>query len=580
MNRIRLQPALVILFFAALSVVLGGYESFSSDQLLYVPYFLHNLGATFSPFDQLIQFNQGAWSIFADIFELILRVPQPAVFWVMFAVFFAARVLYFYALYRLANFFAQDKRIGLWVPLVFIGGMLVYGTVSGTLDNELIPRALALPVSLWGLSLLVYSKRLYAALSFTLAFLIHPLTGLVFFAVLYLYALIQLWRRQSTLSSVVAWLIPMVGAIALTLIKSLPSGGALFIDPAWQAVLVARDTFVYLSAWPGYASTLLLALPLDFCALLYVRSKLFAVGSVQRYWFNLLFVLPLMAIGVSLVGVDWLQLHPLAQLQILRTLIFWKLLLALGFGIYVFKVADADWLKKFLVFATAAALVVTQTVAFATIPALLVLEYVPNRRGRVVSIAVCVLAAVGLELLSWLHLKTEPNLDLNVVAVFMIASIVVLIRRYRINVLRWGSELAFGGIVACGVLLAANQSFVLPQWTKDAGFMRACAWLQQNTQPSDVILTEPYSDVAYVRIACVRSIYTSDKDGAMGLFDRTYALEWQQRQNMVRKIYDDPALAYTLGANGVRYVFAQKQYRVPFTPVFDADSYVVYSLTK
>jgi hypothetical protein len=485
--------------------------------------------------------------------------------WTMLLGYLLAQALILFCLYILARRLVSSRAAFLAMVL-FILPISIGGTFVRTYDNYFNPRTLALPLSL--LTLLVLWKRRpwWAAVLVSLHLLLHPLSGLHTWLVAALLLAWWAWRGYFPTHSLIGPGILMLGVPGFLVWKS-GGGGALWLDPAWRAVLWERTPYVFLASWKTE----------DWVSLgLYLA--LGVIGWSARRRDPRTTHLSLAALGVVLgttlavaVGVDWLGLAPLAQLQLARV---WRLVIVLavifgadtavvlyergGWGsslaaaslavaIY-FDRADAEWQPVFAVLLMAILLA-------------RVLEHGWGSKGSRGAEGVLALAGLGLVipalLATWSTVKVQiPMLPAGhwrlpdealwpTIILFGLLLVAGQIRQPHTRFWAGWGTIGIGGVVILvGLFPLAgewcqrdwpayfNERLQLPvndAWMSPTfrAWREMQLWVAAHTPTTARFATDP--DEKGFRVFSERSPIVEVKDGAAVMFSRTYALEWDCR---------------------------------------------------
>jgi hypothetical protein len=138
-----------------------------------------------------------------------------------------------------------------WIAATVSLGATIAGPTVLTVEYEPIPRAFALGLIVLAIGLAAHQRYLWAGTAASLAFLFHATTTLPFWVA----AAVLVALRQDA-RALLAPLVPAL-AVLLALAHFHPSGAAaapLFsrLDPAREAVLRVRATYVFVSTWPAW----------------------------------------------------------------------------------------------------------------------------------------------------------------------------------------------------------------------------------------------------------------------------------------------------------------------------------------
>jgi hypothetical protein len=556
-------PAAAALLLTPMALLAHSYKFVNDDQILYIPFLRRTLNPSLYPGDYFFGQPQATISIFEN--ALAWPVRLLGLEWTMLLGYLLVQALILFCLYRLARRLASPPAAFLAMVL-FILPISIGGTFVRTYDNYFNPRTLVLPLSLLTLLALWKRRPWWAAALVSLHLLLHPLSGLHTWLVTVLLLAWWAWRRYFSPRSLIGPGILLLGIPGFLAWKS-GGGGALWLDPAWRAVLWERTPYVFLASWKTE----------DWISLgLYLILGIVGWSARRRdprtthLSLAVLGVVLAMTLAVA-VGVDWLGLAPLAQLQLARG---WRLVIVMavifgadnvvvlyergGWGsslaaaslavaIY-FDRADTEWQPIFAVLLSAILLA-------------RVLEYRWGAKGRLGAEGVLGLAGLGLVipvlLATWPTVKVQlPMLladhwrlpDEALWPTIMLFGLLLLAGQIRQPHKRswvgWGTIGVGSALILVGLFPLAgewrqrdwsaylNDRLQLPindAWMSPTfrAWRETQLWVATHTPPTARFATDP--DEKGFRVFSERSPIGEVKDGAAVMFSRTYALEWDRR---------------------------------------------------
>ena len=430
---------------------------------------------------------------------------------------------------------------GIATLIGFAAAVVLPGGVSFVHYGEplLTPRLLAEGLSLWGLGAMLRGYRLRALLWLVVAFCFHPLMTLPALALLFL----DLARGNRFW-----WLVPMVGAIALTglLAMGIPPFTRLLerYDPAWFEVVNVRDGFCLISNW-----SVVEWLPV--CNTLALTGAGLVLGAPeQRRLLQSALLVGLAGLAASFVGGDMLRLSIVTDAQLWRG--FWLLSLVANicFGLALARLWASRsrplGLPLALLLLAALLLALSRTlVTFVVIPAPLVAigagcAIWANRRPRSlpalvrVALAVCFVltfAVTGLALAPSLHVLAVSPLGLWPALLRILLIVVCLLG------ICWAHR-APQAVPAPALFLLVLAMLVWDQRTPWAVFTETTP-----IPPASLAALLPASaqiywegDVTVPWFVLQRASYFSCEQGTGVLFNRGTALAYQARYDSFRPL--------------------------------------------
>ena len=331
-------PLLSALALTPLALIAHGYKFVNDDQILYIPMLYHRLDASLYPGDYFFV-NQPQASI--SWFEDVLAVPLRwlGLEWTMAAGYLLAQLAILFCAYLLAESLTRRKPAAYLAMVLFVLPVSIGGSYVRTYDNYFDPRTLTLPLGLLALVALSRRRLGWAALLVGLHLLLHPLSGLHTWLVTLVLLAWWSWRERLPARR---WPGPLVVLIAVLgwLAWNAAGGSGLWLDPDWRAVLWRRTSYIFLASW-RWTDWLPLA----------VYAVLAGLGWSCRRRSHAVTQLAVAGLGVAggalvgvAVGVDWLGMAPVAQLQLARA--GWLVILLgviFGADLVVFLCEQSGW---------------------------------------------------------------------------------------------------------------------------------------------------------------------------------------------------------------------------------------------
>jgi hypothetical protein len=617
-------PAVVALALTPLALLAHQYKFANDDQILYIPFLYRKLESSLYAGDYFFDQSQASISLFED--ALVWPVRLLGMEWTMLLGYLLAQVLILSCLYFLAKRLTSSRAAFLAMVL-FILPVSIGGTFVRTYDNYFNPRTLTLPLGLLTLIALWGRRPWWAALLTSLHLLLHPLSGLHTWLVVLLLFIWWAWKRHVSVRLLAGPVVLLLGTLGV-LFWDTRGGDALWLDPTWRALLWQRTPYVFLGSWKA-GDWLSLGLYL-------VLGILGWAGRPRDPRTTQLSVAVLVVVlGATLavaLGVDWLGLAPLTQLQLARS---WRLVIVLavifgadlafvlyerwgwggsllaallGVTIY-FDRADPEWQPILLV------LLLAFVVAWA-------LLYRSGARASSASHVVLALAGLGVLLPTFL-LVVWPGLDRRLLAfadpwrlpeealwpavlILGLALVVKWLSRKQAGALaRWATVVIGGGLALAAFFFIADewrgrdwpvylserlQLPVSDAWMSPTfrAWRDVQMWAAAHTSPTARFATDP--DEKGFRLFSGRSPVVEVKDGASAMFSRAYALEWDRRvQAMAEAGVVDPDEETELTEFSVEgleslhrlypfeYVVGREPQDLPWPEVYRNQVFIVYA---
>ncbi|MBI4877034.1 MAG: hypothetical protein HY822_20545 [Acidobacteria bacterium] len=521
-----------------------GHTYLQSDTQIYLPMFERLENPQVLAKDLVATRPHMAFTIYDEV-SLGLRKLTGADFQHVLA----AQQLLFRALGILGAFLiATSLGLGRWpalaVAALFSLGATVLGPMVLTFEYEPVPRGFALPLLVFAIGLAAHGRDLGAGAAASLAFLYHPPTTFVFWAV---YSALTLWpTRPDWMIRRIRGLAPLAAAVLIMFALSrLHTGAAeqqvLFsrIDPAWEQLQRMRAPYDWVSLWIG-------GLWLQYAILWLVSA-----AAAWRLRASLSPELRFFALGMPLAGVlsvpasylllERMKLALIPQFQPARAILF----------ITVFAVLMA---------------------AAAGIGA--------AARGRLWEAVLWLLPAFAVPASSRLMELLRPDLAnpsivRRLVLVAGCAAAMACAARWR----RFAPAVMLVAVAAFWLVPGVGGVENYPRL--DSPELRQLAEWARRSTPQDAVFLFPdagrelYPGV--FRARAVRAVWVCWKSGGQVNFMRGLALEWgaRWRQVMAKKL-DYSVVDYR--SLGVDFVVLKPAHRLPGrTPVYENPSHLVYA---
>jgi hypothetical protein len=617
-------PTIFALVLTPFALVVHHYKFVNDDQILYIPFLRRIVEPSLYPGDYFFDQAQANISLFEDVF--VWPVRWLGLEWTMLIGYLIAQFAILLCLFTLAR--SLTTRRGAYLAMIlFILPVSLGGTFVRTYDNYFNPRTFALPLSLLTLTALWGRKPLAAAILASLQLLLHPLSGLHVWLVSVLMLAWWAYKHQVRKESLSGAAVLLLGTLGL-LVWNAGGTGGLWLDAEWKAVLWQRTPYVFLASWKVH----------DWISLgIYLMLGIVGWGSRRRdpRTTHLSLAVLVAVLGATLLvalGVDWLGLAPLAQLQIARSwrlvvvlavvfgadLVFvlyerkgwggWLVAALLAVSIY-FDRADEEWQPVLALLLSAVLLSWIVARAWET-RARWAAEGVLILAGLVLVIPALLAlwpAAVDWDLVEFTsHWRLPDKAVWPAILLFGLLLVIAQLRERPGHV--WTNWLRTGvgaALAVIALLPIANQwrgrdwpaylndRLQLPigdAWMSPTfkAWRDVQIWAEGHTSPGARFATDP--DEKGFRVFSGRSPIVEAKDGASAMFNRAYALEWDHRmQAMATARVVDPdkeaeltefseeGLAVLHRFYPFDYVVVRQSQRLRWPELYRNQAFVVYA---
>jgi hypothetical protein len=138
-------------------------------------------------------------------------------------------------------------------------------------------------------------------------------------------------------------------------------------------------------------------------------------------------------------------------------------------------------------------------------------------------------------------------------------------------------------IISMTTLFFLPSFQIRPKYFEDKLFMETCNWIKNHTNTEAIFITEPFtSKSGPLRLSCLRSIFTSRKDGSFAiLFNRDYALEWQTRMNIVKELENNNyCFPNTPKEYKMDYILSERKLDLSFPEIYNNGKYFIYKINN
>lgn len=567
----KYMPAVVLLLLTFFSfLVAPGYESFTSDQTMFLPPLFHTLDASLFPNNDLAHARLLASqrSLINDMLEFFVKRGGDML-WVLFLLSIAFRVFFFTALYHIILYFTENRSQSIFMLFFFLTAFFVPGTGHLTIESAFTYRTVALSLSLLYLALYLHGWWLVSLIPLIGAFTIHALTALPFFFFHYLYTARNAWqspREKRVLAQSI--LLVCIPALAVLLFLWWRQSGAtdsffLRMDTEWMQLANPRNAPAFFAFWDirSYIS-LVLWLLLGSIPLLYIK-KLFGEREKQIILLILLLI-PLCMLLIAAIG-EFSRLHGIIKINLQRGLFLISFFVPILVGIFALWHAEDkrnEILKNTFLFAILLSFLFKipfrferEPILFFMVP-LLILFYgpcLPYIKEKTHFFAVLAIAAFALidgtitmRALSYLNIYPLILFHLTLLGAWCMSLL------YAKQYVSSSVIVQYGIAVAIPFLIITSLFFlkaftIYPAFSYNTPYMEACAWIEQHTAPDSIFIVEPFvanPPPEEFRLACFRPIFTTYKEGGVVPYDenRDVAFAWKKRYDLIYALKKDLTL--------------------------------------
>ncbi len=505
-----------------------GHTYLGSDTQIYVPMLEHIWDASTLAHDLVAPKPHLSFTLYDEIAIALRWLTHSSFQTVLVAQQFLFRALQILGVYLLALSFPLERVKALLVAALFALGATIVGPAVLTFEYEPVPRAFAVALVFLAIGLVAQNHLMWADIAAALAFLYHPPTVWVFWA---LYLMLTLRQRDYR----DLW--PLLAGILLLFVSSRLQPGAAEpqafftrVGPDLEQLQRMRAAYNWISTWtPQILWQYVLLWLVSLVAIWRVRppaARLFLIGMPA---------LGILSVPVSYILLDQLKWGLIPQFQPARALLFvtaFAMILGAAAGI---RAAEGKrWLESVLWFAMVLAVPTSQ---------------------RIFSI-------------SWQNL-------LLVLALGIALCIAVALQRFR-----------FAPVLLAAAAVA--PSFALPYLahvrnypTPNQTAVESLAQFARDQTPKDAVFlfgdAGTGADPSVFRAESQRAVYVDWKSGGQINFSESLANEWRERWQNTNELRFDPAEVSKLPGWGIDYLVLSPAHRLQNRqPVYENSKFVVY----
>lgn len=569
--------------------VYPGYRVMDADQRLYMAAFTaQDLPHNFAD-DILFPYVQFEHTYFDEMVRGAARLLGDNLFASFFGLTILARLIYYWAIMCIAYEFTNDRLFSWLAAVIAIGGMSVYGSGIRTLDTELVPRLLGMALGLLFFALWLNRRALFATLALSAATVLHPITALPWVLFFEVVACREFWEaKREKLFWLALMFVPLLSLFSLDPLST-HGGDFVQLDRVWEDIFRDRISYAFLTEWAARDQRwthVVVSIILFFISLYELRDVWQRDRQIRMHYI-LLFAIPIVLAAISFIGLDILKLHAVAQWQLLRSLVLWRIFITLIFSYFIYRQVQggrASFVYVVSLIGMLYSFVWHEYVVFLFVPVFLY-EYIRQRLflGRfespVFSYGIPAALIIGV-LIALKFLATDIGTTPVVHNVWVSLPIVLALAA------AWQWRQLYGWAIALVAVVGALASMlfmphfsIYPSYINDPATRELCIWVKKNTSPTAVFLTQPFSNEDdWFRPACQRSVFTTRKDGGQVLFrEREFAMEWYRRIRYVQSVdTDSRRLETEVPPARFDYVVSNNSLPITLPIAFRNVGYIVY----
>jgi len=590
-------------------VVTPGYESFASDQTMFLPPLFHTLDNSLFPNGDLehARIITAERSLINGL--LAFFVSRGAdLLWLLFILSAVFRALLFVVLYYLILYFAQDRTRAAFILLFFITAFFIPGTGTVTTESLFTYRTVAVPLGFLYLVLYLYGWRLVALVPLLLAFSIHAISALPFFCFHYLHTAWGTWQKrkepQVLIRGVLASIIPIAGVLFFLWWRHSGATDAFFlrIDARWKQLANPRNQPAFFAFWSinSYIS-LISWLTLAGMPLPYLKEFLRDTGK-RIVMFTLLLV-PLLMLLLAGAG-EYSGFHGIIKLNLPRGLTLISFLVPILVSMFTLWHAEqnrSDILKNTFLLATLVWFLPKDGFVFLRegmllfIPPLAILFYgqlLPRASRWTAHLSILAITAFALadgaaiyrslfygnvSSIIWLHLVLLAGWILSLLYANDYIS--------SSSLTRYGLTAAVPFLIIAS-LISAKSFTIYPRFFTNAPYQEACAWVEKHTSKDSIFIVEPFvtsPPPEDFRLACFRPIFTTYREGGVVPYDekRADAFIWKRKYDLIQALRKNLSLlAAAKQEYRLDYIFSETPLALPprYPLLFSNSGYYIYDI--
>lgn len=505
-----------------------GHTYLGSDTQIYVPMLEHIWDASALARDLVATKPHLSYTLYDEIAIVLRWLTHSSFQTVLIAQQLLFRALQILGVYLLALSFPLARGKALVVAALFALGATIAGPAVLTFEYEPVPRAFAVGLVFLAIGLASQNHLMWADIAAALAFLYHPPTVWVFWAV-YLWLVLR-HRDYRDL-----W--PLAAGIAVLFVSSRLQPGAAEpqafftrVTPELEKLQRMRASYNWISTWPAqliwqYVLLWLVSL-IAFWRVRPRAARLFLIGMP---------ILGILSVPVSYILLDQMKWGLIPQFQPARALLFvTAFAVILGAGAGLRAAEHKRWIESAIWF-----------VIVLAVPAAVPIFSLSGRNLLLLfALAIALCGALAIE-----RFRFAPAL----------LTVVVIV-----------------------------PSFVLPYWAHvrnyprpNLGGLKDLAQFARSQTPKDAVFlfgdAGSSPDPSIFRAESLRAVYVDWKSGGQMNFSEPLAREWWQRWQATNALHFDPAEVGRLAGMGIDYLVLSAGHRLmDRQPEYENSQFVVY----
>jgi len=521
-----------------------GHTFLGSDTQIYIPLLQHLWDPSSLAQDLIATKPHLSFTLYDEITVALRWITHSSFKAVLIAQQLVFRACEILGVYLLAASFPLARRMAMLAAALFTLGATIAGPAVLTFEYEPVPRGFAIGLMFLAIGLVAQEHLMLADIAAAVAFLYHPPTVWVFWA---LYLFLTLHKRDYR----DLW--PLAIGIAVLFISSQFQSGisekqVFFnrITPELEKLQRMRAAYNWVSTWSytliGQYIFLWIVSLVAFFRVRPKAARLFLIGMPA---------IGLLSIPLSYVLLDKLKWGLIPQFQPARATLFitaFAVILSAAAGI---RAAERkQWLESVAWFAIVIAVPVSARVFSILLPDL---TNPLIRRQFILTLILAIALTCVVYIQRWPNKRFSlPLLAGIALAPFFLLPRIGQVRNYTIAD-RSGIE--------------SLAQFARTNTPKDAVFLFGDA----GTSPAPSIF----------RAESDRAVYVDWKSGGQMNFHESFALEWWRRWQNTNALRFDPSKTDRLPALGIDYLVLSRTHRLDkWQPVFESNELSIYFVTK
>ncbi len=544
----------VALSIAALTLIgffqFPGHTYLHSDTQIYIPMLEHLRDPSLLQRDLIATRPHVTFTVYDEIALFLRRWTGASFRDVLVFQQMLLRALGVLGAYLIATSLGISRFSALGVAGAFSLGATIVGPSVLTFEYEPVPRGFAVPLIVLAVGCAAHGRMFAAGATAAAAFLYHPPTVFVFWAV---YSALALRPSEpERMSRRIRGLIPLAAAVlvmfALSRLQPGVSEPQVFfekVDPLQEKLQRMRANYNYVSIW---APVLYKQYVLLFAVAMAALARLWKSVSEELRFFALgLPVLGMLSVPASYLLLEKMKWALIPQVQPTRALLFvvvFTVILAAAAGVQAARAGR--WMESLAWFA----------------PAYLIPAY-PR-------------------LLDLFTRLGDASLRRRALVALLLAGAAALAAGAEARRKRWAA--------AAWLIALLAPFFAVPILGKvenyphlaTAELAELSAWARSST-PREAVFLFPDAgqglDPGIFRAESLRALYVDYKSGGQVNFMKAFGREWWSRWRQTMQGKFDPARVPQFASLGIDYIVLRASHRLPSAkPVFENSRYVVYPM--